>query len=590
MAMLDFLGRRRVIMWHHPAYRLPIGSVEGALGIEPRRADLVSWFLLEERLLRATDLRTPRPARWEELALVHAHEYLESLTRPETLARIFAVDPSEIPVDEALASVRLATGGTIAATREALRRRGPTLNLLGGFHHAGPARGGGLCAVNDIAVALAVARRDGFGGRAVVIDLDAHPPDGTAECLRGDARAWLGSLSGADWGVGGEASPEGEAPPGAAVPRQVALSIDEVQLPGADDRRYLVALDGLLERMGRAELAFVIAGGDVLAGDKLGHIALTLDGARRRDLRVAAALRSVPSVWLPGGGYSGNAWKVLAGTALALLRGSRRAVPDRDPLARHFSLVAARLHQDQLADFELTEEDVVAQLESRPPPRPRLCGFYSPDGVEYGLYRYGVLSFLERLGYHDFRIEIDPAVSAGDRLRLFGRDGEREHLLVDCALQAQTLPEGRFLYVHWLSLRNPRAQAARPLLPGQEAPGLGMSREVGELFVRMATRLGLDGVAFRPAWYHVAFAARHRMRFADPARQGRFEALLRDLRDVPLDQATRAVAERQVLLDGAPYAWEADLMVERVAQKDADAAAIAAARDAAHFQLAPAQR
>src|SRR5262249_37124156 len=154
-----------------------------------------------------------------------------------------------------------------------------------------PARGGGLCPVNDIAVAVAALRADGFAGQVCVIDLDAHPPDGTAECLGGDGRAWIGSLSASDWGA--------------------VAGADEGPLPdGCSDPAYVHALRRLLARMPRPALAFVIAGGDVLAGDRMGRLGLTLDGARRRDLAVHAALEGVPAVWLPGGGYHDDAWKV----------------------------------------------------------------------------------------------------------------------------------------------------------------------------------------------------------------------------------------------------------------------------------------
>src|SRR3989441_2002447 len=82
---------------------------------------------------------------------------------------------------------------------------------------------------------------------------------------------------------------------------------------GAGDAEYLGALDALLGRMPEAGLAFVLAGGDVLAGDALGRLALSLDGARERDLRGADALFRVPRVWLPAGGYGPDAWKLLAG-------------------------------------------------------------------------------------------------------------------------------------------------------------------------------------------------------------------------------------------------------------------------------------
>ncbi len=569
--------RRRLPTWHHVDYRLPIANVEGQVGIEPRRADLACWWLVESRVLAASDVKRPRRARYDELALVHTPEYLESLTQPETLARIFAVDPSQIPVDEALRTVRLAVGGTIEAAREALLLRGPTLNLLGGFHHAAPARGGGLCALNDVAVALAVLRRAGFDGRVAILDLDAHPPDGTAECLAHDDKVFIGSLSGSEWG---------------RLPR-----VDELAVPHAGDDEYLRALDKLLAKMGRAALTFVLAGGDVLAGDKMGQLALTLDGARQRDLKVAAQLRGSPSVWLPAGGYSPQAWKVLAGTALALTRQSRRPVPDRDPLASRFAAIGRGLPDDELREAgELTEEDLIGDLQRGPAARPRLLGYYSAEGIEYALDRYGLFGFLERLGYGEFVVTIDAAVSGGDRVRAWGHAGGVKHLLVECVLERQALAGLNVLYVHWLSLRHPRARfgvvdksatakkTARVALPGQDVPGLGLAREVGELLLRIAERLDLDGIAFRPAWYHTAYAARHRLHFVDADRQGRFEAMMRDLASLPLGEATRALAEGRVRYNGVPYAWEAEPMVHLRKDVEPDDK-IAEARERAHFTV-----
>jgi hypothetical protein len=84
----------------------------------------------------------------------------------------------------------------------------------------------------------------------------------------------------------------------------------------------------------------------------------------------------------------------------------------------------------------------------------------------------------------------------------------------------------------------------------------------------------------------VAYASRHDYRFVDPARQGRFEAMVRDLAGVPLLVATRAVDERRVLLDGRPYAWEADPMVywlERAPEPRRPERV--EAREGAHFRL-----
>jgi hypothetical protein len=101
----------------------------------------------------------------------------------------------------------------------------------------------------------------------------------------------------------------------------------------------------------------------------------------------------------------------------------------------------------------------------------------------------------------------------------------------------------------------------RPQLPGQEVPGLGLAREMSEIELRIAMRVGLTGIAFRPSWYHMAFAARARFQFVEPKRQGRFLAMLRDLGHRSLLEVTLACAKGHVRMNGKKYTWEADEMV-----------------------------
>jgi acetoin utilization deacetylase AcuC-like enzyme len=514
--------------------------------MEPRRADYVAFWLRESGAIRSSDLRVPRQISFEDLDRVHGLELLESLGRPEALARIYGVDPSDVPVDEVLTTVRLACGATLDAAREARRTRAPTLNLLGGFHHAGPSFAGGFCPVNDIAVALAAVRAEGFSGTAVVLDVDAHPPDGLAACLASDPESWIGSLSASDWGP--------------------LARCDETILPeGTRDEPYLEALAALLKRMPRPALAFVIAGGDVLAGDRFGRFGLTIAGARKRDLEIAAALQGVGTVWLPGGGYHEDAWRVLAGTGMALSTGTETEIPRRyNPLAARFAGIMADISPAKLAgDPEFTARDLEEALglggdggKGR-----LLLGYYTAAGLEHSLYRYGVLGYLQRIGYGPFRVTIDRA-SPGDRARLYGEAGGEEHVLVELVLQKRRVAGHEVLYVHWLHMRNPiaRFSPVRPRLPGQEVPGLGLAREFGVLLALIARRLELGGVVLRPAHYHSAFPARHDFKFLDPARQGRFEAMVRDLAGTPLLEVTDAVAEGRVLMNGEPYAWETDEM------------------------------
>ena len=198
---------------------------------------------------------------------------------------------------------------------------------------------------------------------------------------------------------------------------------------------------------------------------------------------------------------------------------------------------------------------------------------YTAAGIEYALYRFGLLTQLESLGYQHFQVEF-MAGEPGERMRLTGEFGGQRDLLVESCLEAMVVGDHRILFVHWLSLRHPRGAFGRPPLPGQEVPGLGMAREAGELLARMAERLGLDGVGLRPAWFHVAYTARYRYRFVEDRLQGQFEALLRDVvalfpgpSGFGLAKASQAIADQQVWVteggQARPFMWEPGLMVDR---------------------------
>ena len=105
----------------------------------------------------------------------------------------------------------------------------------------------------------------------------------------------------------------------------------------------------------------------------------------------------------------------------------------------------------------------------------------------------------------------------------------------------------------------------------------------------MALRLGLAGVGIRPAWLHVAFACRHDFHFVDAAREGRFVALLRDTQAIPVHQMTVHMAEGRVLMDGAPYVWEPELMLRwTVSKPDGEwRAAVERSASAHRFGLLP---
>ena len=192
-------------------------------------------------------------------------------------------------------SVRSA-GASIAAGRVAMRE-GIAGNLAGGTHHASANQGGGFCVFNDIAVTARVLQMEHFratklGLQVLVIDLDVHQGNGTADIFATDSSVFTLSLHGEK-----------------NFPFRKVNSDLDVGLPdGCSDEAYLKALDDALAQVSqRFQPQFVIylAGADAHEGDRLGRLKLTEEGMRRRDQRVFDWVRAqgLPMLICMGGGY-----------------------------------------------------------------------------------------------------------------------------------------------------------------------------------------------------------------------------------------------------------------------------------------------
>jgi hypothetical protein len=281
---------------------------------------------------------------------------------------------------------------------------------------------------------------------------------------------------------------------------------------------------------------------------------------------------------------------VLAGTVLALSHRTQLPISEgRDPMAARFARLARYLDASpELLQPDLSFADVEVELGIKAAPERRvLLGAYTLEWTEFVLFRFGILGFLERRGYGGLRVEFGTASTGGDRVTVTGEAGGQRHTLVECVLERQTIDGHPTLYIHWLSLRDPQARFSerRPKLPGQDVPGLGVAREATELLVLMAQQLGLEGVAFRPAFYHTAYVARAKFAFVDPVRQGEFEALVRDFRGKALDVVSVAASHGTVRHAGGAYQWEPSLMASWARHEGEAAERLAAVREATHFAL-----
>jgi hypothetical protein len=170
----------------------------------------------------------------------------------------------------------------------------------------------------------------------------------------------------------------------------------------------------------------------------------------------------------------------------------------------------------------------------------------------------GVLSALRERGFADLEVRVETAGRALPHVLLSGcKGGERYVLLDACVGEAVVRPEYfqrrgvavsrplELAVVHWVREEDPTARFSqeRPRLPLQLHPGLGVLRRAFRMVVRMAAGVGKDAVASVPKFFHdaVIFFRSRLFLFLDPAEQGRFEALLRDLRRLPLGDASLAL-------------------------------------------------
>ena len=241
---------------------------------------------------RLIELKKPRLAHREEIFLIHDQQYVNRFLaqelRDDEIRRI-GLRPWKPEIVER--TMRL-VGGAIEGL-DLLNRGVPIAgNMAGGTHHAFRGEGAGYCIFNDLAVCAEIALQRGQAERVLILDLDVHQGDGTAEIFHGDNRVITASVHGQD-----------------NFPFRKKVSDLDIGLPkGAGDEEFLCAVDQAIDRLGGEsfDLLFFQAGVDALEMDALGLLNLSRDGMRARNEKVFAWRRELglPMLLFMGGGYS----------------------------------------------------------------------------------------------------------------------------------------------------------------------------------------------------------------------------------------------------------------------------------------------
>lgn len=253
--------------------------------------NLIPEQLIYEGTISEENLFAPAPLPEEIILKTHDQEYWERLSQLQLTRQ--EVRRTGFPHSEALIQREICImQGTLDCARFALEH-GISMNIAGGTHHAFTNKGEGFCLLNDIAIAAIQLLDEDVLQQVLVVDLDVHQGNGTAQIFENDDRVFTFSMHGA-----------------ANYPMHKEKSDLDVGLPdGIEDKAYLKLLGEHLPRLideVEPDMIFYQCGVDVLATDKLGRLGMTLDGCKERDHMVleAGKRNNIPICASMGGGYS----------------------------------------------------------------------------------------------------------------------------------------------------------------------------------------------------------------------------------------------------------------------------------------------
>jgi acetoin utilization deacetylase AcuC-like enzyme len=252
--------------------------------------ELIPEQLLHEGIITQANLFSPVPVAEAIILRSHARTYweqLRDLTLPPKEQRRIGFPLSSQLIERELRIAQGTIDGALFA-----KEFGIAFNVAGGTHHAGSNWGEGFCMLNDQAIAANYLLSTGLQSRILIIDLDVHQGNGTAEIFYKEPNVFTFSMHG-----------EKNFPF-----RKERSDLDIGLEDGIEDAPFLNLLEDTLPKLlkFKPDFVFYLAGVDVLKSDKLGKLALSKAACKERDRMV---LQFCKDHYLPvqvsmGGGYS----------------------------------------------------------------------------------------------------------------------------------------------------------------------------------------------------------------------------------------------------------------------------------------------
>jgi len=253
--------------------------------------ELIPLQLLHTGKILPEQLFCPSAVSEEVIVATHDQKYweqLRDLTLPYKDQRRIGFPLTAQLVNREIRIVQ----GTIDGAMYALTH-GIAFNVAGGTHHAGTNWGEGFCLLNDQAIAANFLLNNGICKRILIVDLDVHQGNGTAEIFIDEPRVFTFSMHGDKNFPFRKEQSDLDLPLENGITGDLYLKLLEERLPA-------------LIKSFQPDFVFYLAGVDVLSSDKLGKLKLSKSDAAQRDRIVfeLCKVHGLPIQVSMGGGYS----------------------------------------------------------------------------------------------------------------------------------------------------------------------------------------------------------------------------------------------------------------------------------------------